>query len=119
MDPADGLLGSVSVIESVGEATDLLGHTDALAEELLMAEVAVLRAEKPDLVAELDQYFSVVLGNVVRFACSLTESSDLLTRISHSDSQVCNLCASDVNLRCIPLHRLHFVFASSLAVNYS
>jgi hypothetical protein len=88
----DDLFGSLPTIESIGKTPDLFCHPDALAEELLVAEIAVLRAEKPDPVTEFDQYLCVLFDYVARFSGSFTESVDLFTRIAHSDSQAGNLC---------------------------
>jgi fructose-1,6-bisphosphatase/inositol monophosphatase family enzyme len=60
IDPADDRFGDSALLQSVGEATDLLSSADGMAEELLTAIIGVLTETHP--VGEEEQCVGVVPG---------------------------------------------------------
>jgi len=63
IDPADDVLGGVSLFERVGEAADLLGGADGVSEELLMPVIRVV--VEIHLVGEEEQVVGVVVADGV------------------------------------------------------
>ncbi|EFW93962.1 hypothetical protein ZOD2009_02425 [Haladaptatus paucihalophilus DX253] len=63
IDPTDKGLGSFAVVEGVGQSADLLGNADEVAQELLVAVVAVV--VKVELVGDGEQRGGVIVADGV------------------------------------------------------
>lgn len=60
------LLGSIALLDSIGEATDLFCQSDTVPEELPVSEITVFRLQQIHLVSELAEEFTVFLTDSIR-----------------------------------------------------